>query len=326
MPLPSLADLPGIVVRQPFEKDIAVDAAAFEGLDVGGKAVLVHTGWDRHWRTDRYGDGHPFLTAAAADWLIEHGAALVGIDSNNIDDTRQRARPVHTSAARRRHPDLRAYDRPRRASGRGFPLLRGAAEGARHGNLPGARLRSARLSERALQPVGDDRIVGDCIDARDEQLKGRAREIRPAMRSPPPPSSDEEPAVDLLPPVHSRGVLLADEAALGEADAVQLGARCIRAKGCRRARRGLRRRQGEGGARAIRLRVRPSGRASGSEGGKPRVGRAARHPLDQCTASEASRSIADRAAQAIDRQPLDEIVRRLCFAVEEQVFAIAPRR
>jgi len=92
----SFAELPGIVVRQPWEKEIAVDTAAFEGLDVRGKAVLVHTGWDRNWRTDRYGQGHSFLTAAAADWLIEHGAALVGIDSNNIDDTRRRARPVHT--------------------------------------------------------------------------------------------------------------------------------------------------------------------------------------------------------------------------------------
>jgi arylformamidase len=96
LPLPSLAELPAIVVRQPWEKDIAIDAAAFEGLDIGGKAVLVHSGWDRHWRTERYGEDHSFLTAAAADWLIEHGAALVGIDSNNIDDTRLRARPVHT--------------------------------------------------------------------------------------------------------------------------------------------------------------------------------------------------------------------------------------
>ena len=94
--LRSLADLPGLVIRQPWDKDIAVDVAAFEGADVRGKAVLVHTGWDRHWRTDRYGEGHPFLTAGAADWLAEQGAAVVGIDSNNIDDTRVRARPVHT--------------------------------------------------------------------------------------------------------------------------------------------------------------------------------------------------------------------------------------
>ena len=96
LPLPSFAELPGIVVRRPWENDIAVDAAAFEGLDVRGKAVLVHTGWDRHWRTDRYGKDHSFLTAAAADWLVDNGAALVGIDSNNIDHTRERARPVHT--------------------------------------------------------------------------------------------------------------------------------------------------------------------------------------------------------------------------------------
>lgn len=96
VPLSSLANLPAIIVRQPRETGLAVDAAAFTGLDVSGKAVLVHTGWDRHWRTDRYGESHPFLTFAAAEWLVEHGAALVGIDSNNIDDTRRRARPVHT--------------------------------------------------------------------------------------------------------------------------------------------------------------------------------------------------------------------------------------
>ena len=96
LPLPSLADLPGIVVRRPWENELGTDAAHFEGLDVRGKAVLVHTGWDRHWRTDRYGVEHSFLTPDAADWLVEHGAALVVIDSNNIDDTRVRRRPVHT--------------------------------------------------------------------------------------------------------------------------------------------------------------------------------------------------------------------------------------
>jgi kynurenine formamidase len=92
----SLAELPGIVVRRPWENELGTDASHFEGLDVGGKAVLIHTGWDRQWRTDQYGKDHSFLTATAADWLVEHGAALVGIDSNNIDDTRVRARPVHT--------------------------------------------------------------------------------------------------------------------------------------------------------------------------------------------------------------------------------------
>jgi len=96
LPLSSLADLPGIIVRRPWETELATTTAQFDGVDVRGKAVLVHTGWDRHWRTDRYGVDHPFLTAEAADWLVEQGAALVGIDSNNIDDTRVRARPVHS--------------------------------------------------------------------------------------------------------------------------------------------------------------------------------------------------------------------------------------
>lgn len=96
LPLPSLADLPGIVVRRPWENAIEIAVSAFEGREVRGRAVLVHTGWDRHWRTERYGEAHPFLTGEAADWLVEHGAAMVGIDSNNIDDTRTRGRPVHT--------------------------------------------------------------------------------------------------------------------------------------------------------------------------------------------------------------------------------------
>ena len=97
LPLGSLADLDGVAVRQPFGAGLAVDVAAFAGLEVGGKAVLVHTGWDAHWRSETYFSDHPFLTAAAADWLVEQGAAFVGIDSHNIDDTRTRSRPVHSA-------------------------------------------------------------------------------------------------------------------------------------------------------------------------------------------------------------------------------------
>jgi arylformamidase len=96
LPLRSLADLEGVVVRRPFENALAVDADAFAGLDVRGKAVLIHTGWSRYWRTEAYLSDHPFLTEAAARALIESGAAFVGIDSHNIDDTRTRSRPVHT--------------------------------------------------------------------------------------------------------------------------------------------------------------------------------------------------------------------------------------
>ena len=96
LPLGSLANLDGLVVRRPFEKGLAVDADAFEGMEIGGKSVLIATGWDRYWGTADYLSDHPFLTEGAARTLIERGAAFVGIDSHNIDDTRARARPVHT--------------------------------------------------------------------------------------------------------------------------------------------------------------------------------------------------------------------------------------
>ena len=95
-PLESLANLPALVLRRPFANGLATDADAFEGLDVRGRAVLVQTGWDRHWRTEAYLSDSPFLTARAAEWLVSNGAVLVGIDSHNIDDTNVRARPVHT--------------------------------------------------------------------------------------------------------------------------------------------------------------------------------------------------------------------------------------
>ena len=96
LPLESLANLDGLIVRRPFDRGLAIDADAFADLDVRGKAVLVHTGWDRFWRTDAYFADHPFMTGAAAQALVEGGAVFVGIDSYNIDDTGARARPVHT--------------------------------------------------------------------------------------------------------------------------------------------------------------------------------------------------------------------------------------
>ncbi len=92
-----LADLEGILVRVAGSRRRPIPASAFQAHDVHGRAVLVHTGWDRHWRTDAYFSGHPFLTAEAAAFLRDAGAALVGIDSLNIDDTDDGTRPVHTA-------------------------------------------------------------------------------------------------------------------------------------------------------------------------------------------------------------------------------------
>jgi arylformamidase len=93
--LASLARLEAIVVRA-RGAGRAIGPEAFAGRDVAGRAVLVRTGWDMHWGTSAYLSGHPFLTDAAAESLVKGGAALVGIDSLNIDDIDDGARPVHS--------------------------------------------------------------------------------------------------------------------------------------------------------------------------------------------------------------------------------------
>jgi len=95
-PLEAVADLPGVVIRATERDGRALDAPRLRGRELKGKAVLLHTGWDAHWRTDRYASGHPFLTRAAAEVLADGGAALVGIDSLNIDDDTDGTRPAHT--------------------------------------------------------------------------------------------------------------------------------------------------------------------------------------------------------------------------------------
>lgn len=96
LPLSSIADLEGICIRTRGVAGRGIDASRFGAVDLKGKAVLVHTGWDAHWGSDGYFEGHPFLTADAARSLVRAGAGLVGIDSLNIDDTADLNRPAHS--------------------------------------------------------------------------------------------------------------------------------------------------------------------------------------------------------------------------------------
>jgi arylformamidase len=104
VPLDRLADLPGVLIRvSPGVR--AVDRPLLTPYDVRGRAVLLHTGWtDAHFGTGRYGDpAHPHVTADGAQWLVEAGATLVGIDSVNIDDDSPAAggrRPAHSTLLR----------------------------------------------------------------------------------------------------------------------------------------------------------------------------------------------------------------------------------
>jgi kynurenine formamidase len=95
LPLSSLADLETIVVRVAAGTR-AVERRAFEGFEVRGRAVLIHTGFAQYWRTERYLSDNPFLTGDASAHLADAGAALVGIDSVNIDDLGNLARPAHS--------------------------------------------------------------------------------------------------------------------------------------------------------------------------------------------------------------------------------------
>lgn len=94
--LSALADVPAVVAHLGDGRERGIGAAALAALQVRGHAVLLHTGWDRHWDTESYGDPAPFLTEDGARYLVRGGAALVGIDSMNIDDTVGRARPAHS--------------------------------------------------------------------------------------------------------------------------------------------------------------------------------------------------------------------------------------
>jgi kynurenine formamidase len=99
LPLTAVADLEAACVSaDPAVR--AIGAEVFSGLDVKGRAVLVYTGWSRHWATEQYLAGHPFLTEEAALYLQQAGAVLVGIDSLNIDDTADLRRPVHSHLLR----------------------------------------------------------------------------------------------------------------------------------------------------------------------------------------------------------------------------------
>jgi arylformamidase len=95
-PLEHFAELTGLVIRVPYQDGLGIGTDLLHRHDISGKAILFHTGWDVHWKTEHYFHDHPFLTENAAILLKERSVRLVGIDSHNIDDTRINTRPVHT--------------------------------------------------------------------------------------------------------------------------------------------------------------------------------------------------------------------------------------
>lgn len=108
LPLECVAALPAVRVSFPSDSDRAITRDGLDRAigkrDIRGAAMLVHTGWDAHWRTERYGIANPFLSADACELLLERGVALVGIDSVNVDDMDDLSRPAHSLLLRQGVP------------------------------------------------------------------------------------------------------------------------------------------------------------------------------------------------------------------------------
>lgn len=96
IPLSSVAHVPVSRIDARERRSRAIGPEWFEGVELAGRAVLVDTGWSQYWRDERYFSGNPFLTAEACGLLVKAGARFVGIDSLNIDNTEDFARPAHT--------------------------------------------------------------------------------------------------------------------------------------------------------------------------------------------------------------------------------------
>lgn len=96
MELEKLAELEAVVIRIPYTETLEITDQYLRNREIRNKAVLIHTGWDRHWNTGTYYENHPYLTQSAAEYLKDCQVKLVGIDSHNIDNTTGKSRPVHT--------------------------------------------------------------------------------------------------------------------------------------------------------------------------------------------------------------------------------------
>jgi kynurenine formamidase len=96
LPLSSVADVDAVVIHLQGMRGRSIDRAALAAFDVRHRAVLLDTGWAEHWSTPAYLQAAPFLSREGAEYLRDQGAALVGIDALNIDDTGDPQRPAHS--------------------------------------------------------------------------------------------------------------------------------------------------------------------------------------------------------------------------------------
>ena len=94
LPLERLVEVRIVVIRASGRTAIGPEVIDNPG-ELWGTAVLVHTGWSRHWGTAAYLSGSPYLTQDFAEMMVEANIALLGVDSLNVDDIEDSTRPVH---------------------------------------------------------------------------------------------------------------------------------------------------------------------------------------------------------------------------------------
>ena len=267
---------------------------------------------------------HPFLTASAARLLVDRGARLVGIDSHNIDDTRTRARPVHTILLGAGIPICEHMTNLGALPDDGFAFTAVPPKIDGMGTFPVRAFALHRLSagssQSGMRALSGSASARACATARPSSRVGDPR----------PPAAvaldHHQAPVDLAPPVHPRRILLADEAALGEADAVQFRRIALQPEQVAEFGAALADAKPQAVLEPAAGTVRPAGFSQRlPEFRQARIGdtfitlRRPMHgkaviPLDP-----------DRPPQPVDGQPLDEIVGRLRFAIDEQIVAVAPR-
>lgn len=137
LPLERLADLPILLCRFVGSSERGITALALSALEVEGKAVLLHTGWDRLFGSSDYGCPAPFLAKDGAEYLVAQGAALVGIDSVNIDDTASGGeRPAHSSLLAAGIPVLEHLTRLEQVPAEGATLHAVPPKVAKFGTFP----------------------------------------------------------------------------------------------------------------------------------------------------------------------------------------------
>ena len=85
-----IIDVRGRKDLEPVSQDILP-----ENIDISQKAVLFNFGWDKFWGDAKY-EAYPFISKELIEYLLNAGVKLVGVDTLNIDDSRDPSRPAHS--------------------------------------------------------------------------------------------------------------------------------------------------------------------------------------------------------------------------------------